>query len=653
MDKMFSEIKTTEVNTDYLTELFNRRGLNDVWEQLPLDTLVHCIYIDVDNFKLVNDIYGHSKGDELLIFIARLLRKIFAGQIVVRMGGDEFVVVCDGKQNASQLEQQLPVLQEGLKSGEFDESIEAMLSFSIGVIYNQRVRDGLNPILQQCDEAMYFVKKNGKGSYIVYDCIREHVERQKAIKDRALLALEREELQVLLRPVIHLQTSEVYAAEVVLHWNFPGLGILTEKEFMPVFIQYGIVAQIDAYIFEQVCLWKNQWKDTVFEHMDVYVKISGLYILQKGGMDHIRLCLEEYRIPPEEIKLCIDENDFLENKERLHYAVEALIHMGFRIAINNFGSASSFMVLQNIPSQILKLDAKLSLIEGKSESAACILKNVISLGRDLHRYIVAQEIRDVRQVEMLANYGAQFGTGDFYGEPVEEAVFHKRYESRLFLMSNKFPVQFSFDGHLRDYKEEYEGQYIGMGLCYTGGVIHSQHALIFPGGRVKENVVMLPKNIMHSDNYSICFWVNPDVEQAWTSAVYVTFADGFLSLIPDTGQGTFCFRIKDDREPNEWHDIFCRQALPGQWSYICATYDMVTGISKLYFNGLLIGSREHVPGLKVVEKIMLGGDEYQKSFQGRLAGVEFYHYVISAEFVQKKFQMFQKDGTFLGTDGRK
>ena len=88
MGEMFIGIKGTEVNTDYLTGLFNRRGLNDVWEQLPLDTMVHCIYIDVDNFKLVNDIYGHSKGDELLVFIGRLLRKIFEGQIVVRMGGD-------------------------------------------------------------------------------------------------------------------------------------------------------------------------------------------------------------------------------------------------------------------------------------------------------------------------------------------------------------------------------------------------------------------------------------------------------------------------------------------------------------------------------------------------------------------------------------
>ncbi len=653
MGEMFIGIKGTEVNTDYLTGLFNRRGLNDVWEQLPLDTMVHCIYIDVDNFKLVNDIYGHSKGDELLVFIGRLLRKIFEGQIVVRMGGDEFVIICDGKQSASHVEKLFPVLQDGLKSGEFGESIEAMLSFSIGVIYSQWVRDGLNRILQQCDEAMYFVKKNGKGSYIVYDQIKGHVEKQKAIKDRALLAMEREEMQILLRPVIYLQTSEVYAAEVVLHWNFPGLGVLTEVEFMPVFVQYGIVAQVDAFVFEQICLWKNQWKGTALEHLDVYMKISGLYIMQKDGIRNIRRCLEKYQVSPGEIKLCIEENDFLENKDRLHFAVESLIYIGLGVAINNFGSASSLMVLQNIPSQILKLDAKLTVAEGQSGAAPHILRNVISLGRDLHRYIVAQEIRNAGQVELLANYGAQFGTGDFYGDAVEEPEFHQKYGKRLFLTGNRFPVRYSFDGHLRDEKGEYEGEYVGKGLGYADGVVRSQQALVFPGGRVKENLVMLPKKIMHSDNYSICFWVYPEIEQAWTSAVYVTFADGFLSLIPGTGQGTFCFRIKDDRDPNEWHDIFCRQALPEQWSYVCATYDMVTGISKLYFNGLLVGSREHVPSLKVAEKVMLGGDEYQNSFQGKLAGVEFYHYVVSAEFVQKKFQEFQKDGTFLGTDGKK
>lgn len=158
---------------------------------------------------------------------------------------------------------------------------------------------------------------------------------------------------------------------------------------------------------------------------------------------------------------------------------------------------------------------------------------------------------------------------------------------------------------------------------------------------------------MYSDSYSICFWINPDTDQPWTSIFYITYMDGFMSLMPTSGHGDMFFRIKDDREPNEWHDIMCRKAVPGQWSYICATYDVITHIGKLYFNGLLVGSREKMPNLKVVDQIMLGGDEYQNSYEGKLAGLEIYHYVLSAEQIEKRFREYQNMPSFLGTDGRK
>lgn len=650
MERVISGMNS--MDTDYLTGLLNRRGLDQAWALLSEDMTVHGIYIDVDNFKFVNDIYGHAKGDELLIFVANLLRRIFEGQLVVRMGGDEFVVICQGDIDSRQIEQKFSVLQDGLKDGGFDETIAAMLSFSIGVIFRQKVGDGLAELVQQCDEAMYHVKKNGKGNYLVYDQIRDMVEENKAMKDRALTALENEEIKILLRPVMYLQTSEVYAAEVVLCWDFPDLGMLSETKFMPIFVQYGIVTQIDAYVFEQVCRWKSGWKDSVFEQVEIFVRMSAMYILREEGINHIRACIEKYQVNPQEIKLCIEEKDCLDNIERLRYAVQMLMDMGFQIAINNFGSASSIMVLQDIPSQILKLDAKLSLAESDNLTAMQILKNVISLGRDLQRSIAGQGIQNAEQAATLAIYGAQLGTGDFYGGAQEEEWFRARYEKRLYIIANRRPIIFPFGGDLKDSTGEIEGKYIGTGFGFDRGVIKSQGAIVFPGGGVRKNVIEFPAGLMHSDSYSICFWVNPDEEQEWTSAVYATYSDGFMSLVPKMSFG-FCYRIKDDRDPNAWHDILCRQAVPGEWSYICATYDMVTGISKTYFNGLLVGSRENVPCLKVANSVILGGDEYQNSFKGRIAGLEIYHYVISADDVQERFLEYQRDETFLGTEGRK
>ncbi|MDE7232215.1 MAG: GGDEF domain-containing protein, partial [Lachnospiraceae bacterium] len=123
----------SEKNTDYLTNMVNRRGLHEIWEALPDGACVHCLYMDIDNFKLVNDVYGHAKGDELLIFVSDLLQDVFPGQLVVRLGGDEFVVLCDAKVCSEGMEEKLELLQNRLRE-DFDESLREVLSFSIGLV---------------------------------------------------------------------------------------------------------------------------------------------------------------------------------------------------------------------------------------------------------------------------------------------------------------------------------------------------------------------------------------------------------------------------------------------------------------------------------------------------------------------------------------
>ena len=162
----------TEQNTDYLTGMVNRRGMYEIWNVLPDDARVHCFYMDVDNFKLVNDVYSHSKGDELLLFVSSLLQEVFPGQLVVRLGGDEFVVLCDARVCGEEPKEQIDRLQRRLRE-EFDESLREVLSFSIGFVAGCSASENLSVILDQGDEAMYYVKKNGKGSYVNYEVILE------------------------------------------------------------------------------------------------------------------------------------------------------------------------------------------------------------------------------------------------------------------------------------------------------------------------------------------------------------------------------------------------------------------------------------------------------------------------------------------------
>lgn len=653
MKNKFAEIKTMQLDTDYLTGLLNRRGLNEIWNSLPSTFELHCVYLDIDNFKLVNDVYGHSKGDELLIFVAGMLKRIFGNQLVVRMGGDEFCILCNGEIPIDIIEAKFPKLQEELAEEDFEGSIDDVLSFSIGVLYNQKVAAGLNTILLKCDDAMYYMKKHGKNGVVNYDSISNMLEERKAIKSRAKYALENDEISILLNPIMFLQTSEVYAAEVVLEWKFPSLGILPEDRFMPVFEQYGIIRQMNAITFEKVCEWKESWKGTAFDTLYVYVKLSASFILQKSGLDFIRDCLDRYQINPAEIAIGIEESQFLDSRAKMMDTVDKLKEMGINIAINNFGSASSIKVLQDSASKILKLDKKLLDQAEKNEAGQLILRNVISLGRDLYCTIIAQGINSSSRIAMLANYGAQVGVGDFYGAPLREIDFRYKYRSILLSGRNMKPVCFGFENNLTDNDKEYEGRFIGKEPEYVPGVVDEQNALNFKGGKIKENVVVLPKEIMYSDSYSICFWLNTDREQPWTSLIYVTYLDGFMSLVPINGEAGFTWRIKDDREPNVWHDLNSRHAVPGQWSFVCATYDAMSGIARLYFNGLPVQSLERVPCLKVAKEVIIGGDDYQISYEGKIAGLEFHHYAMSPENIQRKYNEYKEIPSYRGPKGRK
>lgn len=643
----------SEKNTDYLTGMVNRRGMHEIWEALPDGACVHCLYMDIDNFKLVNDVYGHAKGDELLLFVSALLQDIFPGQLVVRLGGDEFVVLCDAGAGGDETEEKLELLQQRLRE-EFDESLREVLSFSIGFVCGQSVSENLSVILDQGDEAMYYVKKNGKGSYVNYETIRKELVRQKAMKDRVLTAFGEEEFELRFQPMVYLQNSDVYAAKAALYWHFPGQGVLEEETFVPVLEQYGVITRLDKMVFEQICRWKKHWKGTVFETLQIYVRISAKLILQSDGVKHIEECLEKYQVRAEEIKLCIEEESFLGRGEKIVCAVEALSKLGFEIAIENFGSASSFKVLQHVPADILKLDPRLLQSEkGNDRRPLLLLRNVIGLGRDLCFMIVAQGIENTTQAGALANFGAQLGVGDFYGKPQTPENFFKMYHDRYFFVSNRIPTVYSFDHHLCDSEGKNQGQILGEGLTYDVGVVKGQMALSFPGGKVKENTVILPKAVMYSESYTICLWINTEEIQAWTSVIYITFMDGFLSIVPSDGIGSCVFRMKDDRELNEWFDIFGRQAVPGEWAYMCVSYDVITGLARLYFNGLLIGSKDRAPNLKVPDRIIIGGDEYQKSYHGKVADLEIYHCVLPEEEIERKFKAYQSDPTFLGTKGRK
>ena len=654
MDLSYYNNNQKSENYDYLTGLLNRRGLHDIWNSLRPTDLLHCIYIDVDNFKMVNDIYGHSKGDELLIFISNELQKFLQKQLVIRMGGDEFVALCSGNLSCQDLENLLSQLYISIQNSGFDENIIILISLSIGIICNVLPQKPLTEILQQCDEAMYYAKKNGKGHWVFYHEIEALCQQERLLRDKAPVALKHHEIHFLLRPIMYLQATDVYAAEIYPIWTPDSETDSIDKDiFLPILDRYGYIKQLDEQLFKQICMWKHQWLNTAFEHLLICVTLSAKFLLQFSTLTFIKECLQNYQIIPEEIIIAIREKEFQTGNRELRKVITSLSSMGLIITINDFGSASSLEVLRNVPSQMLMFHKDMLPCSHSDLKRKHILKNMVSLGIDLHQLIIAQGIETVHQVESLTDYGIQCGSGPLYGTPMSESTFRLKYEKYLFCIQQTYPTTFSFCHSLRDSKNIYTASFSDTALSYSKGITDNTGSIVFPGGKIGKNLLVIPKDAMPRESYTISLWINPQKSLPWTSALYIAYHDGFMSLIPDNGYGEFIFRIKDDREANEWHDIICRQAFPGRWSHICVVYHSFTGVSKLYFNGIMVGSREKVPTLKLVEKILLGGDDYQSSYEGLISELRFYHYPMTAEQINELFVTYQKQCHFQGTHGKK
>lgn len=629
-----------EGNIDYLTGLFNRRGLNELFECLSEDEKIHCIYIDVDNFKSVNDIYGHSTGDELLVYIAVLLKRYFPEHIIVRMGGDEFVILCDDAAVEETIEQHTNELQGAIAEGGFDTNITSLISLSIGITYHQSVGSGMNSILQQCDDAMYYAKNNGKGTFVVYDRIQMLVEEQKAMKSHFQEALQNGEFQIMIKPITNLQTSELNAAEAVLIWDFPGIGFLEENVFIPVLEQFGVISQLDTYELEKIIQYKKSWIGTSFEKLDIYVRVSGKFLLQKNKIKWLARCMEENGIEKNGIKLAIEEKEFSNTRSKLIGTVRVLREQGWDIIINNFGSGSSLLLLQEIDFHYVKLDCRLVMQSVNNQKQLHILRNVVEMLRDLNCCVIGQGIEKAEQVAPLMNYGVQCGIGRFYGTAINVQDFYEKYHASFDKVRVK-PIRFSFRGNLKDDTNTYEAVTKGNTISYTEGFTENEGAVCFTGGVITDEAIELPKEVMPTDSYTISMWINPTKQKPWVSIFFTAYERGFMSVVPYNGYGESCYRIRDEREPNVWYDIVGRKIQPDNWEHICVTYDALTGISRFYLDAFFVGARNNVPNMKGVKEVFVGGDYFQENFEGLISGLEIYNYSLPADEILRLYHLKQ------------
>lgn len=632
--------------SDYLTGLPNRRGLYDYYNSLLKDHRIHAMFIDIDNFKRVNDIYGHSMGDELLVRIAELIRNNADG-FTSRIGGDEYVVLCDAFVSREEIKQRAENMLREMSEIPFRKDILSLISLSIGIVLDQSTDQRLDDILNKCDSAMYEAKYSGKNCYVFYTEHDHTVEISHNIESEMEDALEDHDFKIYLQPKVNMITNEIYGAEALTRWIHPHDGTRMPTIFIPLFEKNGFVAKLDMYNFEEVCRLKSTWKGKEYAHLPISVNMSRLHLYNKFFPDQLTEITDRYGVNPRELELEITENVFIKDKNELIEMVNRLEERGFQMSIDDFGSGySALNMLKDIPVNTIKIDKEFLKTSSNNNRGKKVIRNVIAMCLDLKLDVVTEGVETKDQVKFLLACGCSIAQGFYYSKPLPVDEFVKFAMEHLINTQENY--HFTFDGHLRSEDGGLEGTITGEGLEYQEGIFKGTKSLYFPGGGVTKNVVNIPESCISSDSYTISMWIKPRKNKVWAAALYVKFETGFCSIVPLAWEGYSDYRIRDSKEVDGWYDASGLQIHENVWMHCVITYNAKIEQAVYYMNGEPAKVLNDVPTNRYVKWIVIGGDVFQPSFNGNICELVIYNEAKNFDEVKKLHQSYTSDQRFTG-----
>lgn len=646
-EKMLGKIREYPAEFDYLTGLPDRRGLYEFYNILESDAIVHAMFIDIDNFKRVNDIYGHSMGDELLICISKLIEENVFG-FTSRIGGDEFVALLDGDMGIDELESTAKKLLKNMQDIDFRKDILSNVSLSIGIVTRQKVSLRLDDILHKCDSAMYEAKYDGKNRYVFYRENDRTILRNRNMELEMNDALKNGQFEAYLQPKVNMISTKLTGAEALSRWNHPVDGVRTPAIYISLFEKNGFISKLDLYMFEQVCKIKQSWHGKKYGHIPVSVNMSRLHLYNKEFPDMLVEIADRYGVSYNELEIEITESVFVKDSEELIRNVKMLKEREFIVSIDDFGSGfSALNLLKDLPVDIIKIDKEFLDDSGDDDRGKKVLRNVINMCKDLKLDVVTEGIETEEQREFIVRCGCQIAQGFLYAKPLPLNEFDKF--ANEYIANDDTSYTFKLDGDIKSDDGKIEADAKGFSeLKYGTGIFKNKKALIFPGGEKEQEVVELPNEILSSDSFMVSMWIYPIEEHSWSCALYVKYETGFFGMIPLAWEGHSSFRIRDSKEVDGWYDISGCKLQVNEWSHYVVSYNAKTETAYVYINGQLVGNMKNVPGNRYAKRIVLGGDVFQPSFIGKICEVTFYNEIRDHDFVYNLHQSYVTRDDFIG-----
>ncbi|MFD1779275.1 putative bifunctional diguanylate cyclase/phosphodiesterase [Fredinandcohnia salidurans] len=419
---------------DSLTNLPNRRSFMNELNREILDrkhravsTKMSVLFIDLDNFKSINDQWGHDVGDQVLIEAARNIKDaIRPSDLVGRVGGDEFIVLLRDIKDEEDLKKYVTRILTKFNSPLSISGQEYIMTCSIGVATYPNDGDTSRELIKNADDALYNVKSKGKNHYLLFNSKIKNESLERRLLENALrMAIKEEQFYLEYQPKLNLSTRTLIGMEALVRWKHPELGTIPPGKFISLAEETGLIVPLGEWILRESCRQMKKWQEKGYHSLVISVNVSIRQLEDVNFINSVKKILKETDLDPKWLEMEVTESVFMDVNDAASI-LEEIRQLGIQISIDDFGTGySSLSYLKHLPIDTLKVDASFIKDIHVNEESRAIVKSVLTLATTLGLNVIAEGIEIQEHVNELNKDGLLFGQGFYFSKPLNSQAFEE------------------------------------------------------------------------------------------------------------------------------------------------------------------------------------------------------------------------------------